>query len=318
MSSRRPGLGKGLDALIPQSSPVDKPADDSGVLQIPIDAITPNPHQPRTQFEESGLKDLSASIKEHGVIQPLIVTKADQEGKYFLIAGERRWQASKLAGFEKVPAILREATPEDMLLLALIENVQHADLNPLETAQAYRELADKFSLTHEKIAERVGKSRPSISNTLKLLDAAPDVIQALLDGKIREGHARAMQGLLAQTQNAAVSAVLEYHLSVRQTEELARNVRDLPEGEQIKAVQNVIKKLLFLEQKTGPEKKAAKPKAILPPVQKSPEMLALEEQLTEAMEFKTTIRQTTKGGVISIEYYNQEDLNTLTDKLLKN
>jgi ParB family chromosome partitioning protein len=200
--------------------------------------------------------------------------------------------------------------------LALIENVQRADLNPLETAHAYRELAEKFDLTHSQIAERVSKSRPSISNTLKLLDAAPDVLQALLDGDISEGHARAIQGLLPQTQNAAVGAVLEYHLSVRQTEELARNVRDLPENEQLKAVHNVIKKLLFLEQKSEPEKKETKPKAVLPPVQKSPELVALEEQLTEVMEFKTTIRQTARGGVISIEYYNQEDLNTLTDKLL--
>ena len=143
------------------------------------------------------------------------------------------------------------------------------------------------------------------------------MIQALREGNISEGHARAMQGLLVQTQNAAVGAVLEYHLSVRQTEELARNVRNLPEGEQISAVKNVIKKLLFLEQRPEPEKKTAQPKVSLPPAHKSPEMLSLEEQLTEAMEFKTTIRQTARGGVISIEYYNDEDLNTLTDKLLK-
>jgi ParB family chromosome partitioning protein len=317
MSSRRPGLGKGLDALIPQSSPADKPADQGGVMQVGIDAIIPNPHQPRTQFEEEALKDLSASIKEHGVIQPLIITQGEEEGQYFLIAGERRLHAAKLAGLALIPAILREATQQEMLLLALIENVQRADLNPLETARAYRELADRFELTHGQIADRVGKSRPSVSNTLKLLEAAPDVLQALLDGEISEGHARAMQGLLPQTQNAVVGTIKAYHLSVRQTEELARNVRDLPEREQIKAVRDVIKKLLFLEQKPEPEKITSKPKTVLPPVQKSPEMAALEEQLTEAMEFKTTIRQTSRGGVISIEYYNQEDLNTLTEKLLK-
>ncbi|MBN2043884.1 MAG: ParB/RepB/Spo0J family partition protein [Anaerolineales bacterium] len=317
MSSRRPGLGKGLDALIPQSSPADKPAGEGGVMLVGIDTITPNPHQPRTKFEADALQDLAASIKEHGVIQPLIVTKGDQPSKYFLIAGERRWQAAKLAGMEKIPAILREATQQEMLLLALIENVQRADLNPLETAQAYRELAEKFDLTHNQIADRVGKSRPSISNTLKLLEAAPDVLQALLDGEISEGHARAVQGLLPQVQNAAVSVIKQYHLSVRQAEELSRNVREFPESEQIRAVRDGIKKLLFLEHRPESEKKHRKPKAVLPPVQKSPELLALEEQLTQAMEFKTTIRQTARGGMISIEYYNQEDLNTLTDKLLK-
>ncbi|MFN2145390.1 MAG: ParB/RepB/Spo0J family partition protein, partial [Anaerolineales bacterium] len=151
MSSRKSGLGKGLDALLPDTPLVDRSAGEGGVMQVPIEAIKANPHQPRTHFEEDALADLSASIKEHGVIQPLILTKGEAEGQYYLIAGERRWQASKLAGLAQVPAILREATQQDMLLLALIENVQRADLNPLETAKAYRELVDKFSLTHEQI-----------------------------------------------------------------------------------------------------------------------------------------------------------------------
>ncbi len=317
MSSRRPGLGKGLDALLPTTPAQDQAG--AGVMQVQIDKITPNPHQPRTQFDPEALNDLAASIKEHGVIQPLILTKGEQEGQYFLIAGERRWQAAKQAELETIPAILREATQEDMLLLALIENVQRADLNPLETAQAYRELAENFNLTHEQIAERVGKSRPAVSNTLKLLEAAPDVLQALLDNKISEGHARALQGLLPQTQNAAVASVLEYHFSVRQTEELARNLRNLPEREQLNAIRNVIQQMLFLasDPKQPVEQEKPKKPADTPTAKKSPELLALEEELTAAMEFKTTIRTSGKGGTITIEYYNEEDLNTLTDKLLK-
>ena len=318
MSSRRPGLGKGLDALIPSTPASDKPAG-AGVMQVAVSQIKPNPHQPRTHFDAEALQDLAASIKEHGVIQPLIVTKAEQEGHYLLIAGERRWQAAKQAGLEQVPAILREASQQELLLLALIENVQRADLNPLETAQAYRELADNFSLTHEQIAERVGKSRPSVSNTLKLLEAAPDVLQALLDNQISEGHARALQGLLPQTQNATVASVLKYHFSVRQTEELARNLRGLPEREQINAVNNVIQRLLFLEAISAQPEKTEKsqPAPPKPAAKKSPELQALEEQLTAAMEFKTTIKPGAKGGTITIEYYNEEDLNTLTEKLLK-
>jgi len=318
MSSRRPGLGKGLDALIPSTPTSDQPAS-AGVMQVSVSQIKPNPHQPRTHFDPEALQDLAASIREHGVIQPLILTKAEQEGHYLLIAGERRWQAARQAGLEKVPAILREASQQELLLLALIENVQRADLNPLETAQAYRELADKFNLTHEQIAERVGKSRPAVSNTLKLLEAAPDVLQALLDSQISEGHARALQGLPPQTQNAAVASVLKYHFSVRQTEELARNLRELPEREQLNAIKNVIQKLLFLEAISARSEKPqkAEPAAPKPTVKKTPELLALEDQLTASMEFKTTIKPGAKGGTITIEYYNDEDLNTLTDKRLK-
>ena len=151
------------------------------------------------------------------------------------------------------------------------------------------------------------------------MEAAPDVLQALLDGKISEGHARALQGLVPQTQNAAVASVLEYHFSVRQTEELARNLRDIPEREQLNAIRNVIQRMLFLasEPKTNAEAPEPKKPAEKPTAKKSPELIALEEELTAAMEFKTTIKQSGKGGTITIEYYNEEDLNTLTDKLLK-
>lgn len=284
MSSRRPGLGKGLDALIPAS---DKPIKDSGVMQVAVENIHPNPQQPRTIFNQEDLKDLAASIKEHGVIQPLILTKADQPGQYYLIAGERRWQAAKQAELTTVPALLREATPQEMLLLALIENVQRADLSPLETAEAYQHLAQSFNLTHEQIADSVGKSRSAVTNTLSLLEVSDEVKKALLENKISEGHARALKGLAHEQQAAALTTIIKKTFSVRDTEELVRRLKG-----QVTPTQPV------------------------PQPAKSPELIALEDQLEAVMGFKTTIRHTSKGGTITIEYYDAEDLNTLAERLL--
>ena len=285
MSSRRSGLGKGLDALIPAS---EKPIKDSGVMQVAVDNIHPNPQQPRTIFNQEDLKDLAASIKEHGVIQPLILTKADQPDQYYLIAGERRWQAAKQAELTTVPALLREATPQEMLLLALIENVQRADLSPLETAEAYQHLAQSFNLTHEQIADSVGKSRSAVTNTLSLLEVSDEVKKALLENRISEGHARALKGLAHEQQAAALTTIIKKTFSVRDTEELVRRLKG-----QVTPTQPV------------------------PQPAKSPELIALEDQLEAAMGFKTTIRHTSKGGTITIEYYDAEDLNTLAERLLK-
>ena len=284
MSSRRSGLGKGLDALIPAS---DKSIKDSGVIQVAVDKIHPNPQQPRTIFNQEDLKDLAASIKEHGVIQPLILTKADQPDQFYLIAGERRWQAAKQAEMTTVPALLREATPQEMLLLALIENVQRADLSPLETASAYQHLAQSFNLTHEQIADSVGKSRSAVTNTLSLLEVSDGVKKALLENKISEGHARALKGLAHEQQAAALTTIIKKTFSVRDTEELVRRLKG-----QVTPTQPV------------------------PQPAKSPELIALEDQLEAAMGFKTTIRHTSKGGTITIEYYDAEDLNTLAERLL--
>jgi ParB family chromosome partitioning protein len=284
MSSRRSGLGKGLDALLPTS---DKSAADTGIIQVAVEKIHPNPQQPRTIFDPEELNDLAASIKEHGIIQPLILTKAEQPDQYYLIAGERRWQASQQAGMDSVPAILREATQQEMLLLALIENVQRADLSPLETAEAFQHLSQSFKLTHEQIADSVGKSRSAVTNTLSLLEVAEDVKKALLANKISEGHARALKGLSHEQQAAALSTIIKKTFSVRDTEELVRHLKG-----------------------------QVTPSQPIPQPQKSPELIALEDQLETAMGFKTTIRHTSKGGTITIEYYDAEDLNTLTDKLL--
>jgi len=288
MQRKRPGLGKGLDALIPlaesaTTSPPGTPGS-SGVDQIPVTSITPNPRQPRAHFNPEAITELAASIKEHGIIQPLIVTQEPQTGAYTLIAGERRLLAAQEAGLESVPVIVREASDQDRLEIALIENVQRADLSPLETADAYRQLADDFKLAHGEIAERVGKSRVAITNTLRLLNLPPSVKQALAQGQITEGHARALLALPnTQSQAAALGTIIEKELNVRQTEALVRKL-------------------------TG-EKPATPPKP-----GRAPEIVALEERLQFALGTKVTMKHGQKGGTITVHYYSDEELDSLIDK----
>ena len=184
MAAKRPGLGKGLDALIPTHPEGKILTEFGGVLEVPLNLIDTNPHQPRRGFDEEKLKELAASIEEHGIIQPLVLSSQEegQVQKYVLIAGERRLRAAQMAGLKTVPAVLREADSQDHLMLALIENVQRADLNPLETATAYQSLAVEFDLSHEEIGKRVGKSRTAVTNTLRLLDL-PDVVQQAIRKK---------------------------------------------------------------------------------------------------------------------------------------
>lgn len=284
--SRRPGLGKGLDALIPSSEP-DSPALTSGVVEVNIEHIRTNPHQPRTNFHVEQLEELAASIKEHGVIQPLIVTKNETPEGYTLIAGERRLQAARLANLITVPVIVREATEQQFLLLALIENVQRADLSPLETAEAYKHLTEEFSLTQDQVADRVGKSRVAITNTLSLLELSPAVKQALADNQISEGHARALKGLSNPSQSAALQTVINKGLNVRQTEELARKLKGV---------------------KAAGE---SKPQPAL-----SPELEEMQAQLRETLGTKVSLKYSPGGGTIVLHYYSDEELNALVDKLL--
>ncbi len=217
--ARRGGLGRGLDALIPTFAE----GGPASTLDVDIDAIEPNPYQPRLEIDAEALETLAASIRVHGVIQPLVVTHGPERGRYVLIAGERRWRAARLAGLGAVPTIVKDAVPRAMLELALVENVVRADLSPLEEAAAYRQLIDDFGLTQAAVAERVGRSRVSITNTLRLL-ALPDRVQAALGaGEISEGHARALLGLpTAPDQVAALDWIIDRGLSVRQTEDLVR------------------------------------------------------------------------------------------------
>src|SRR5512134_1587890 len=218
----RSGLGKGLDALIPTGQKTSVSSGQGGINQIPIDLIQRNPRQPREKFDIEELENLAASIHEHGVIQPLVVSPG-KGGLYTLIAGERRLQAARKAGLKTVPVVIRHATDQQLLELALIENVQREDLNAIEEAEAYQHLAKEFKLSHETIATRVGKSRVAVTNTLRLLDASAAVKQALVDGKITEGHARAMLALpSAKAQENLLNQIINLDLSVRQTEALAR------------------------------------------------------------------------------------------------
>jgi ParB family chromosome partitioning protein len=286
MNRKRPGLGKGLDALIPMGENFQPAHPPGGVAEIPIEQITPNPRQPRVHFDPEELSDLAESIKEHGIIQPLIVTRGLQLDSYILIAGERRLMAAKEAGLRTVPVIQREASEQGRLEIALIENVQRADLSPLETAEAYRQLAEDFGLSHESIGSRVGKSRVAVTNTLRLLNLPPSVQQALTGGEISEGHARALLALpTAQAQAAVLQTILEKGLNVRQTEELVR--------------------------KLAGEKPEQKPKP-----ETNPEIKALEERLRAGLGTKVTLKHGRKGGTITIHYYSDEELDTLLNTFL--
>jgi len=283
MPPRKTGLGKGLDALI---IPSESALPESGIDQIPVNKIVPNPRQPRTQFNEEELAELAASINEHGVIQPLVVMPGANADEYILVAGERRLQASKLAGLTKIPAIIRgKANDQQLLELALVENVQRADLAPLETAEAYKQLSEEFGLSHDQIAERVGKSRVAVTNTLGLLDLSKAVKQALADGRISEGHARALKGLdSAQAQSAALQTVLDRALNVRQTEDLVRKLRG--------------------------QKAPRKVKQGVPP-----EVKEIEERLRDSLSTKVSLKHGSKGGTITIHYYSDEELDGLIGRL---
>jgi len=277
--AKKGGLGRGLEALIPGSETTQAPENNANL--VPVTKIVPNPHQPRYQLVEEDLKELSDSIREHGILQPLIVTYDAGTDLYTLIAGERRLRAARLVGLDMVPVIVRSATDQERLELALIENVQRADLTPLETAEAYRQLAEDFKLSHDEIALRVGKNRVTVTNTLRLLKLPEAVQQALAEGNISEGHARALLALnTPQAQLAALQSILRHQLSVRQTEELVR--------------------------KLGGEKPAP---TVRQPV--SPDIKAVEEKLRERLGTKVTLNNSKRGGTLVIHYYSQEELDAI-------
>ena len=281
---RKGGLGKGLDALIPSGIPSQP---EGGTLFVPIDQIVPNPRQPRHLIENGSLEELAGSIREHGVLQPLIVTFDVGSNQYILVAGERRWRAAKLAGLETVPVLVRQVTEQQRLELALIENVQRADLMPLETAEAFRNLNEEFGLTHEEIAARVGKSRVSVTNTIRLLNLPEPVRKALAEQKISEGHARALLGLTsAVAQVSVLTTLLQKDLTVRQTEELVRRLGGV------------------------------RPEPV-PHAPTDPEIEALEERLRTSLGTKVTLRHGKKGGSLTIHYYSDEELNALVAQILK-
>ena len=284
--ARRGGLGRGLGALIPTPT-ASEPAAAS--LDADIDAISPNPYQPRADIDPDKLQSLAASIRTHGIIQPLIVTYGDGPDRYVLIAGERRWQAARLAGLRRVPIVVKDAAPQAMLELALVENVARADLSPLEEAAAYRQLIDDFHLTQANIAERVGRSRVSVTNTLRLL-SAPEPIQAALNaGQITEGHARALLGLAtAVDQVALLDDVLRRGLNVRQTEEAVRR---------------------WLSGNRPQPAEAAPP---------DPEHFRLEDRFRTALGTRVSFKRRPNGtgGSLTIHYFSDEELGALYERLV--
>jgi ParB family chromosome partitioning protein len=272
----RRALGRGLDALIP-------PAADTGVQEVEVGRIDPNPDQPRQRFDHLALENLAESIKEHGVVQPLVVARSADD-RFRLVVGERRWRAAKLAGVERVPVVIKDAGDRQTLELALVENVQRADLNPLEEATAYQRLIQDFGLTQQQVAQQVGRSRVAVANTLRLLSLPDTLKRALIEERITEGHARAILGLAdKQAQLAVLERVERDDLTVRQTEEL---VRRLVEGPQAR-----------------------------PPRVKAPDIAALEDELRQALGTKVTLRPGKRGGRIVIEYFSEEEFQGLYDRL---
>ena len=280
----RRGLGRGLDALIP----LDETADDTeGLRNVPVDRIVPNPHQPRTRLHEAELEELANSIREHGLIQPLVVTQ-HPDGGYQIIAGERRWRAARRADLNEVPVIVKDVAPHQMLELALVENIQRADLNPLEEALAYQHLVDDFGLSQTEIARRVGKSRPAVVNVMRLLGAADAVKEALLEEEITEGHGRALLGLDKEDQTSALQFVLQKDLTVRETEALVKQLREPPTE--------------------------AKPEPVVDDSETA-QIRALESQFQEALGTRVQVKNTQKGGRVVIYYYSDEEFQALYHRL---
>ncbi len=283
MPAKRQVLGRGLDALFSPSG--ERPPREEGVRSVPVDQILPNPHQPRGSFDEEKLADLAASIKVHGLIQPLVVTET-VEG-YVLIAGERRWRAAQLAGLERVPVVVKETTPQNMLELALIENIQRADLNALEEANAYRQLIDEFGLTQEEVAERVGKARSTVANLVRLLTLPESVQAAVNDGRLGGAHARALLPLPSpDMQVAAMNQVIKLGLSVRQTEVLVTN--------------------LMAEKRPAPKQRRQLP----------PELAELQSRFESALGTRVSIEKGAQGGRVVIHYYSDDDLDALYDAIV--
>jgi ParB family chromosome partitioning protein len=326
------GSGRGLDALfssvpedvsVQQQQPIAK-ADEKAVPLLPIDSIIPNPRQPRRAFREDDPKllELSASIKEHGLLQPIVVTPLEklevaqsadgwfgadsptsstaftaqgQVARYQIIAGERRWRAARLAGLTEVPAVIKDVTQQQMLELALIENIQRADLNPIEEALAYQALAEEFGLTHEKIAQRVGKERTTITNSLRLLQLAPKVREALINQleNFTEGHARALVSIAhEEDQILAMEQVIALRLNVRQTEELV---------ERLKAKENIEEAI----------------RNVAPAPKRSSELENLETHFRDALMAKVDLKCNAKGkGTLVVHFNSQDELEGLYNRLV--
>ena len=279
---RAHGLGRGLSTLIPQRN-----GGQPGPIEIAIDRIGPNPNQPRRRFDEAELATLTESVREHGILQPILVTETIDG--YRLVAGERRLRAAAAAGLERIPAIVRQLDDRTQLEVALIENLQREDLDAIEAARGFRRLIDEFGFSQDTIAARVGRARSTVANTLRLLELSSAVQEAVGDRRISEGHARALGGLSVDHQDHVLSTVIDQDLSVRQTEELVRRLR---EPRPVPAV-------------VSPE----------PASTADPDLERVEEDLRRALGTKVSLARSRRGGRIVIEYYSDEELGRLYDRL---
>ena len=275
-------LGRGLGALIPQRAEPAPHAHAPGMAQIPIDQIQPNPYQPRRMFNEASIDELARSVREHGIVQPLVVMRAGD--KYKLIAGERRFRAAQKAGLATVPVVVKDALKSgDALQLALVENIQREDLNPMEEANAYHQLHDEFGMTQEEIARRVGKERSTVANFLRLLRLPASVKELLASGQLSMGHARALLAVeSAKKQEALAERVVKHDLNVRQTEVLA-------------------------SEKPKPQKKE-QPKDVF--------TRDAEEKLQRALRTKVAIDRKRRGGVIRIQFGSEDELIRVVEDLM--
>lgn len=279
MAAKRGGLGRGLDSLLLDNSIEN--SSDTPAVKMKLNDIEPNKKQPRKSFDEAALSELAQSIQKHGVIQPLLVRPLP-DGSYQLVAGERRWRASRLAGLTEVPVVIKALSDEDAMALSLIENLQREDLNPIEEAEGYRQLMDTFGLTQEEAAARVGKSRPAVANLLRLLSLPEEVLDLVSTGKLSAGHARA---LLPLEDKALIlefaDEVISKGYSVRETEKIVKN---------------------FLKpQSNAPASK-----------EKSKFLTEAELSLTQTLGRQVKIKGSEKGGSITIEFFDEEDLKKLT------
>lgn len=293
MNNKTRALGKGLGALIPQLEEEEL----QNTQEIPLIQIEANPAQPRRNFDPESLQELSASIKVHGVLQPLLVRK--RGAVYQVIAGERRLRAAKMAGLANVPVVIKELDDRTVMEIALVENLQREDLNPMEEAEAYQRLINEFNLTQEEVAKAVGKSRSAIANTIRLLNLPPQIQQLVFDGKLSMGHARAILGLEKVDEQIYMSEkILEENLTVRDTEEVVR----------------LMHASAVSRETAGEEKKGSRSRSKQDSL--DPNLQAIVEDMTRIFGTKVRIKNSGERGKIEIEYYSQEELERITEILL--
>jgi len=286
MAAKPRGLGKGLNAII-GADIVSEVIDRPRAIEISVDRLSPNPFQPRRSFTEEGLEQLADSIRHHGILQPIVV-RPSGDG-YQLIAGERRWRAAQIAGLQRIPAVVRELDDPSMVQVALIENLQREDLNPIEEASAYRRLMDEFNMTQEQLSSTIGRSRPAIANAVRLLNLPTEIQRAVEERKLSEGHARCLLAISDQEDQLKVAAqIIANGLNVRQAEELVKGT-----------TQNVSRETI--RKRTSEE---------------DPNAVRLTQRLGERLGTRVKLSGSVSKGKLEIEYYSAEDLDRILEIIL--